>query len=82
MKAVEDLAQALAEGDRGGIGNAVGHLGVLDHGRVVTSIDDPRSIDAPEPFRVRSGELIPVIADYERAIARPREESQSGKDVH
>jgi hypothetical protein len=82
MKALEDLAQTLVDEDREGIGKALLQLGVFGDRRVATSIDDPRNVDAPEPFRVRSGQLVPVIAAYEQARARPRAERQSGKDAH
>ncbi|MBF9133673.1 hypothetical protein I0C86_32770 [Plantactinospora sp. S1510] len=74
MSHLEELVEALGERDQSRIGELLQRLGASGARRVRARIDDPRDVDAPEPFRARLAELVPVIADHARTATKPRVE--------
>lgn len=76
MSQLEELVEALGERDQSRVGQLLQQLGASGARRVRARIDDPRDVDAPEPFRARLAELVPVIADHARTAAKPRVEPE------
>ncbi|MFC6019361.1 CATRA system-associated protein [Plantactinospora solaniradicis] len=76
MSHLEELVEALGDRDQGRIGQLLQQLGASGARRVRARIDDPRDVNAPEPFRARLAELVPVIADRARSGTKPRVEPE------